>query len=55
MSPLFTRFEMTQSGWVGLVCRHGENGITSGCYVIPWGSKRTVRRALKQKLRLLRS
>jgi hypothetical protein len=47
---LFTRFELTPWGFVGLICRMQPDGILAGRYVNACGSRRTVRRALRAEL-----
>jgi hypothetical protein len=53
MNRLHTRYELSPSGWLGLVCRH-DGTLLCGRYVTAWGSKATVRRALRRDLARLR-
>jgi hypothetical protein len=50
MHRLTTRIELTPFGYVGCICRDLGDGLTIGRYVIPYGSRRTVRRALRREL-----
>jgi hypothetical protein len=50
-APLFTRYEFTPWGYVGLICRMQPSGILAVHYVDACGSRRTVRRALRAALK----
>lgn len=54
MNRLHTRYELSPSGWLGLICRH-DGTLLQGRYVTAWGSRRKVRRALRWELRQCRS
>ncbi|MBB3193984.1 hypothetical protein [Roseateles terrae] len=51
MNGYFTRFELTPSGWTGAICRQ-MGDVLAGRLVIEFGSKSTVRRALRKQWRI---
>jgi len=51
MNGYTTRHFLTASGWTGAICRTFESGTTMCGFAAEFGSKRTVRRALR-RLRL---
>jgi hypothetical protein len=57
MQTIFTRIQLGPFGYTGAICAQvvSFNGsLVQGRYVIPWGSRKTVRLALKRELTRIR-